>query len=261
MGVLGAIVGGSLGWMLGGPLGMILGGALGARMGTGQTAPAGPTGWAEDNGAPDAFTGTQQAQQVFVVSLIALAAKVAKADGLVTRDEVDVLDRFLRDELGLGTEDRRVAARIFNQARDSAVPASHFAAQIRRLFAPYPDRLRDLVALLLRIAHADGTFDPREEALIRSLAAELGLSEQDYRACLALFADTPAGPTAAYDILGVPPDADVDRIKAAYKRLVREYHPDVLQNKGLPDDFLEFAKQKLQRINAAYAEIRAARGF
>ncbi len=262
MGILGAIVGGTIGLTLGGPLGMLLGGVIGSRLGeSAGPPPHGPETWRDDRGATDAYTGTQQAQQAFAVALIALAARVAKADGVVTRDEVATLDRFLRDELGLGVEDRRVAARLFNQARDSRIPTSAFTDQLRRLYAPYPDRLRDLVTLLLRIAHADGRFDPREEALVRQIAAELGLTDADFAACLAAMGSAPPALAEAYALLGLEPDASIEQIKTAYKRLVREYHPDVIQNKGLPADFLEFAKQKLQRINEAYAEIRAARGF
>ena len=259
MGLLGALFGGTVGFVLGGPLGMIIGGALGSQAGARVAGPgAGVHGGGARMGSPGAFQNTQTA---FLVAVISLAAKVAKADGHVTPAEVKAFDAVLRDSLHMSAADRRMAARIFNEARDSDIPAARFARQARGILGPYPDRLRDLVTLLLKIAHADGRFDPAEERLIREIVNELGLSESDYRACLALFGTTAPSGGEAYEILGVAPDADVDEIKKAYRRIAREYHPDVLQSKGLPEDFMQFAKEKLQKVNDAYATLRRERGF
>jgi len=174
---------------------------------------------------------------------------------------VQAFDAFLRDSLRMSPADRRMAARVFNEARDNAVTAAQLARQARGILGPFPDRLRDLVTLLLQIAHADGHLHPAEETLIREIARDLGLSERAYQECLAFFG--PARPSAgsAYEILGVKPDATEAEIKKAYRQIAREYHPDVLQSKGLPEDFMQFAKEKLQKVNEAYDVIKRERGF
>ncbi len=259
MGLLGTLFGGTVGFMLGGPLGMIIGGAIGSQAGSDRMDPGAGT-----RGGRARLRGTgafQDTQATFLVTLISLAAKVAKADGRVTREEVQAFDAFLRDNLRMSAEERRMAARIFNEARDSNVGASQLARQARGILGPFPDRLRDLVSLLLQIAHADGRLHPAEETLIRQIARDLGLSDRDYQECRALFG--PAGPTpgSAYEILGVAPDATEAEIKKTYRQIAREYHPDVLQSKGLPADFMQFAKEKLQKVNEAYDVIKKERGF
>lgn len=207
--------------------------------------------------AEDLDRGT--AQSAFMVALIGLAARVAKADGRVSEQEIEAFDRFLRDEAGMPASERQLAARIFNRARDDTTPTSAYTAQIRALLGHRPDRLRDLVALLLRVGLADGRLEAGEERLIRQINAELGLSARDFENALALFKRDDIG--AAYAVLEVDRGATNEEIKKSYRRLAKEYHPDVLQSRGLPEDFLKFANEKLQAINAAYARVKQERGF
>jgi DnaJ like chaperone protein len=259
MGLLGTLFGGTVGFMLGGPLGMIIGGAIGSQAG-GNVMDSGAQGRGRARlGQTGAF---QDTQTTFLVTLISLAAKVAKADGRVTREEVQAFDVFLRDNLRMTPEDRRMAGRIFNEARDSDIPASQLARQARGILGPFPDRLRDLITLLLQIAHADGQLHPAEEKIVREIARDLGLTDRDYQECRALFGAS-SGPSTetAYEILGVPPSSTEAEVKKAYRTIAREYHPDVLQSKGLPEDFMQFATEKLQKVNEAYTVIKKERGF
>lgn len=225
----------------------------------------GPGGGAHGGAHAGAGAGTAEdldqgtAQSAFMVALIGLAARVAKADGRVSEQEIEAFDRFLRDEAGMPASERQLAARIFNRARDDATPTSAYTAQIRALLGHRPDRLRDLVTLLLRVGHADGRLEPGEERLIRQINAELGLSARDFENALALFKRDDIG--AAYAVLEVDRGATNEEIKKSYRRLAKEYHPDVLQSRGLPEDFLKFANEKLQAINAAYARVKQERGF
>lgn len=277
MGLLGTLVGGSLGFMMFGPLGAIVGGAIGANIGEGPGRPGygggRPGAGAYDprrGGAYDRRPGaspygeplrdTRQAQQAFLVAMISLAAKVAKADGRVTEQEVRSFDAFLRDRLGMGADDRRMAARLFNEARDSQVPAEEFARQVRALIGHEPDRLRDLISLLMSVAAADAGIDPAEDRLLRSIAREMGLSARDYEAASAMFYPR-RDPDAPYAVLGLTRDATDDEVKKAYRRLAREYHPDVVVNKGMGEDFRKFADEKMRAINAAYDAVKEARGL
>jgi DnaJ like chaperone protein len=194
-----------------------------------------------------------------MVALISLAAKVAKADGHVTKDEIAAFDNFLRHDLGMPASERKVAARIFNQARDSQVPATEFAHQLRSIMGGRRDRLRDLITLLLKIAWADGRLTRPEESFIRTIASDLGLSPREYEGCTALFRR--GNLSAAYAVLQVSPDASNEEIKKSYRRLAREYHPDKLAAKGLPEDLTKYANEKLQAINEAYDLIREQRNF
>ena len=152
MGLLGTLIGGGLGFMLGGPLGAIIGGALGSNVGDTNGGRRVHPG-ARVNGQRRGYSPLQ-AQQTFMIAMISLAAKVAKADGKVTKDEVRSFDHFLRNNLGMPADERRIAARIFNEARDSSVPASEFTRQIRDTLGRHPQRMRDLVSLLFGIAIA-----------------------------------------------------------------------------------------------------------
>ncbi|MFO7655235.1 MAG: TerB family tellurite resistance protein [Candidatus Krumholzibacteriia bacterium] len=200
-----------------------------------------------------------QAQSAFMVALISLAAKVAKADGRVSTAEVRSFDGFLKNDLRMGAEDRRIAARIFNEARDSEVPPREFALQIRSILGHQRDRMRDLVTLLLKIGHADGRINRQEDRLIRSIAADLGLGPRDLEECYALFqrGDLPA----AYALLGVESRATDAQVRSAYRRLAKEYHPDVIASKGLSEEFQDFAREKMLAVNAAYDQIKEARGL
>lgn len=266
MGLLGTIIGGSLGLLVGGPLGALIGGALGSNINI-KTERVHPGSRPHHGGDGHPGTGYPgggrphiQEQQTFLVGLISLAAKVAKADGQVTSDEVRTFDQFLKNNLRMDQEERQVAARIFNDARDSAVPAEEFARQIRQIIGYRRDRLRDLISLLLMIANADGVYHPAEERMIRSIAATLGLTAKDYEAAAAMFAPVNNLETS-YSILGVDRSATDAEVKHAYRQLAREYHPDRLASKGMSDDFKDFAEDKMKSINAAYDEVKKARGI
>lgn len=271
MGILGTLIGGGIGFMLGGPLGAVIGGAIGSNVGINEerrdpyTSGSGPFGTRSGRPGASAFGRSRgydarQGQQVFLVAMISLAAKVAKADGRVTAEEVQSFDRFLKDNLGMIAEDRKAAARIFNQAKDSPIPAEDFARQIRDLLGNQPDRLRDLISLLMNVAMADGRLDPAEERMIRSIATAMGLSARDFEESKAMFNPT-ANVETAYATLGVHSGMDDQEIKRAYRRLAKEYHPDVVANKGMGEDFQKFAAEKMRAVNNAYDSIREARGF
>ncbi len=263
MGLLGTLLGGTVGFMFGGPFGAIIGGTIGSNLGGGQAAP--PRSPYDRVGARNGFNSGAgynplQAQQAFMIALISLAAKVAKADGKITQDEIRSFDLFLQNNLRMGAEERKIAARIFNEARHSDIPVEDFARQIRQVMGSRRDQLRDLVTMLMMVAMADGQLHPEEERVIREVNRHLGLSPQDYDAAKATFNPT-ANIESAYTTLGVTSAASNSDVKAAYRRLAKEYHPDVVANKGMGADFLKFAEDKMQTVNAAYDQVKKDRGM
>jgi len=268
MGLLGTLIGGSIGFMMGGPLGAVIGGAIGSNIGEGGGTRVHPGarvnghsyGQGAGRGAGPFGRRPQEAQQAFMIAMISLAAKVAKADGSVNAAEIRSFDEFLKNQLGMAPDERRVAARIFNEARDSLIPAEEFARQIRQLLGHQPARLRDMVSLLMSIAMADGRFHAAEERLIRSIAREMGLSDRDYEEAAAMF-NPRATLDNSYSVLGVTRASTDQEVKRAYRQLAREYHPDVVANKGMGEDFQKFADEKMRAVNAAYDSVKEARGF
>lgn len=261
MGLLGTIIGGGLGLLLGGPFGAIIGGALGSNINIkAQKVHPGARSSYGANGSYKTGSSPLQDQQTFMLAMISLAAKVAKADGQVTQDEVKAFDDFLRNNLHMDQAERGVAARIFNEARDSNIPAEEFAGQIRRIMGTRQDRLRDLISLLMMIAMADGHFHPAEEKMIRSIASNLGLKESDFEAAAAMF-NPGRNLDASYAVLGVAKASTDSEVKKAYHKLAREYHPDVLASKGMGEEFKAFAEEKMKSVNGAYEEVKNARGM
>ena len=253
MGLLGAIIGGSIGFMFGGPLGAIFGGAIGSNF-------EGSNGRGRLPHPGSRPSSPLRTQQAFLVAVISLAAKVAKADGRVTPAEVASFNCFLQQNLRMSGPERQMAARIFNEARDSAIPAEEFARQIRGIMGHQTSQLRDLVSLLLSIGMADGKLTRPEEDLIRSIARELGLSERDFQEAKAMF-QPKASLDDAFAVLGLTSATEKSEIKKAYRRLAKEYHPDIVASKGMGEDFQEFAAQKMRAVNGAYDRIKEARGL
>ena len=245
-----------MGFVLGGPVGAILGGVMGSSVSRGREAAT------ARHVGPGSARSIQQQQMAFAMALTSLAAKVAKADGQVTGDEIRAFDGFLKSSLRMSSEDRAFAAEVFNRVRDSATPASEFAGQLRAVFRGQTDRLRDVVTILLGVAFADGKLHAAEEALLRSISADMGLSAADYQSCKATFmASAGLSDIDPYEVLGVPTQASDAEVREAHRRLVREYHPDVLESKGLPEDFKEFATEKMSAINDAWSRVREERSL
>jgi DnaJ like chaperone protein len=255
MGLFGSIFGGAVGFALGGPLGAMMGAMMGGRVSsaTSQTRHAGGH-------------SAQEMQAVFTVALVSLAAKVAKADGRVCEDEVRAFDDFLKNNMRLSKGERVNAARVFNLARDNTNEATEFAAQLKQLFRGDRNRLRDIITLLFMIALADGELHPQEEALISQIAQAMGLNKHDVENCEATYNATRRGGSStsisdAYKVLGVKENSSDAEVKSSHRKLVREYHPDVLASKGLPEDFLEYAQQKMVAINDAWDVIKEKRSM
>ncbi len=192
---------------------------------------------------------------LFTIAVIALGAKMAKADGQVTRNEVAAFRQVFH--IPPGEEEN--AARVFNLARQDVAGFEEYARRIGRMFPGKAQAitLRDLIEGLFHIALADGTYHPAEDVFLKRVAEIFGLSERDFRALRTRFvADAPPDP---WDVLGVEPGAGALEVRSAWRRLVRETHPDRMMARGVPEEAVRMAEKRLIAINRAYEDIREGR--
>jgi DnaJ like chaperone protein len=243
MSVWGKILGGAAGFALGGPIGALIGALAGHAVDKMSVAATGPD-------APDATR-----QIAFTIGVIVLGAKLAKADGKVTRDEVDAFKQVFH----IPTDEMKNVGRVFDQARKDARGFEPYAQQLARMFADNPAVLEELLHGLFHIARADGKVSDEEVAYLEQLAGIFGFDAQAWDRIRA--ANLAADKSDPFRILGVDRAADDKEIRAAHRKLVVENHPDRLVAQGLPQEFVEIANQKLATINAAYDEIKKLRGI
>lgn len=191
---------------------------------------------------------------VFTIAVIALGAKMAKADGVVTDDEIRVFERIFRVPPGEAANVRR----IFNLARQDTAGYEAYAQQIADVFRDNPAVLEDVLDGLFEIAKADGVLHPGEQAFLERVAEIFGFAPGEFRRIRA----THFGPDAGdpYAVLGVSHDASDTEIRRTYLMLVKENHPDRLVARGVPEEFVRLANDKLASINSAYERILQERG-
>lgn len=239
MSVWGKILGGAAGFALGGPLGALIGAVAGH--------------------AVDSMRRPRDEDQTksiaFTIAVIALGAKLAKADGVVTRDEVAAFKRVFR----IPQEEVQNVSRVFDQARKDASGFEPYAQQVARMFRGNPAVLEELLYCLAYVARADGQVHPHEHEFLTKVAEIFGLDRAAFERITALQAG--AGEADPYSVLGVPRDMTDDELKSAYRKLVRENHPDRLTAQGMPEEFVQVANERLAEINAAWDRIQAERGI
>ena len=187
----------------------------------------------------------------FTIAVIALSAKMAKADGRVTRDEVAAF----REVFQIPPEDEAGAARVFNLARQDVAGFEEYARRIRAMFGRQQGTLCDLMEGLFHIAMADGTYHPDEDAFLARVAELFGLPEQDFRRLKSRF--VPDAEPDPYEVLGVTPDTPLAEIRRAWRQMVRESHPDAMAARGVPPEAVKLSEKRLIDINRAWEEISA----
>ena len=237
MSIWGKIGGGAAGMLFGGPIGAAVGVLAGHFLIDRETSGDGDPGVA------------------FTIAIIALSAKMAKADGIVTPDEVAAF----RDIIKVPPSELKNVAFVFDQARQSVSGFDSYAKQLARLFKDNPRVLEDLLDGLFHIARADGLMHENEMIYLEEVARIFGFSEAEFAPIKARHSFQPEA--TPYLVLGVKPESSDEEIKAAYRRLVRENHPDAMMSRGVPEEFIHLANDKLAAINIAYETIEKARGL
>lgn len=269
---MGSLFGGAVGFALGGPLGAIAGAALGHGLS------GGISGLSGVSGGTRIATNKDRAQATYFISVFSMLAKMARADGVVTEDEIRITESFMANELALDADSQKAAVQIFRTAKDSPLRFDEFAWQFYHLFATDEELLLSMLDLLTRVAMADGVLAPGEKQILEEAATIFHL---DPHAAAHVFAQhgaaaagagrsraeeaprsaRPSPSRRAYDVLGVDAEVSNEDLKSRYRKLVTENHPDKIMAKGLPEEFVKFAEQRFREIQEAYETIKKERGL
>jgi len=233
MSVWGKVSGAAAGLFVGGPVGAVVGAVVGHFF-LDQESDPGVT---------------------FTIAVVALAGKMARADGVVSEQEFEIF----REAFGVPPEEDNNIHRIFNLARQDVAGFEYYAGQIAKLFVGNPAMLEDVLDGLFEIAKADGVLHPEEAKFLERVAEIFGFAPNEFRRIRAShFAPELTDP---YVILGLSYSVDDNELRQTYRRLVRENHPDSLMARGVPPEFIKLATDKLAAINTAYEKIQQERGL
>jgi len=189
----------------------------------------------------------------FTIAVIALAAKMAKADGQVKPGEIAAF----REVFTIPEGEEKNAARVFDLARKDVAGFETYARRIAAMFPPQDPVLVDLMEGLFHVAVADGDYHPDEETFLERVAEIFGIEPHCFRALRARFVGDAA--PDPYDVLGVAHDAPLDEVRAAWRAAVRDSHPDRMIARGVPPEAVKLAEARLRAVNEAWREISSAR--
>lgn len=239
MSIWGKLAGAAAGLAVGGPIGALIGGLAGH--------------FVVDRDSADGKDAENQV--AFTVGVIALGAKMAKADGVVTKDEVNAFKEVFKVPEG----EMANVARIFDMAKQDVAGYEAYAGQLAKMFADNRPLLQDVLDGLFHIAKADEIIHPNEEAFLESVAKTFGFSDSEFKHIRARH--VVSAHRDPYEVLGVKPDISDADLKSHYRKLVSENHPDKLIARGVPKEFIDLANNKVAAINEAYDEITKDRGL
>ncbi len=248
MGKYGKWIGGGLGWVMAGPIGAILGFVFGSMydsMQSGEYVLEGQTAEDTDYGRPHTRPGD------FSMSLLVLTAAMMKADNSVKRSELNYVKQFFIRQFG--PEQARQQLQVLRRILKQNIPVHDVAVQIRNNM-DYSSRLQ-LMHFLFGIAGADNQVVSQEIQMLKTISGAMGVHNHDFESLKAMFVKEKDG---AYKILEIQPGASLEQVKKAYRTMASKYHPDKVSHLG--QDIQKAAKEKFQKINAAYQEILKERG-
>jgi len=236
MSIWGKLAGAAAGLAVGGPLGALFGGIAGHYVVDREKEPS-----------------EVDKQLAFTIGVIALGAKMAKADGHVSKDEVHAFKEVFK----VPESEKENVARIFNFAKQDTAGFESYAKQLARLFEDDPEMLHNVLEGLFHIAEADQVLHPLERDYLKTVAQHFGISETEFQHILARHCTGER--ENPYQVLGVDPDISDKALQQQYRKLMVENHPDKLMARGLPQEMIDIANKKIAAINEAYDEIRRQR--
>lgn len=200
------------------------------------------------------FSGDPELRRrvAFSVAMIALSAKMAKADGVVTQDEIRAFQQIFE----IPREEARHVARLYDLAKQDVAGYEAYAERMASLCGSGKQNcamLEDILDGLFHIAKSDGVVHEREDMFLRRIAEIFRISEAHYETILARHVNL--GSADPYVVLGVEHGSPLEAVRKRYRRLVADNHPDKLIARGLPEEFIKIATSRIAAINAAYETI------
>ena len=236
MTIWGKIIGSATGFAFGGPIGALLGGAAGHALNKFKI----------KQKLPEELALKQIG---FTIGVIVLSAKMAKADGKVTKSEI----KAFKEKINVPDNEIKNVARLWDQAKKTTYGFEVYAKQISNLLGKNSSVLEELLNLLVIIAEADGKITNLEKIYLKEVGNIFGFSDQDFERICSSKLNSYIDP---YQTLGVSKDTPLEEIKNKWKKLAIKHHPDRLIAQGIPQDIIETNTYRLKEINNAWDLIR-----
>ena len=236
MAIWGSIIGGMLGFSIGGPFGMLLGSLIGGKMSRARSS--------------GGFRSFAQPQQIFALSLIVLSAKLSKADGQVSREELIAV----KDKLKIPESELDQVGKIFNKAKEESAGYEPYAKQIAEVYRGNMNVLEEVINTLFYIAEADGNISDNELIMIEDIARIFGLNQTQINGIKE--SRKSSDKLNPYIVLESKPDDSLEEIRKRYIKLSKEHHPDLLLSKGVPQEVIDESKAKMRAVNSAWDQIQ-----
>ena len=236
MAIWGSLIGGMIGFSLGGPFGMLLGSLIGGKMSRSRSG--------------GGFRSFAQPQQIFALSLIVLSAKLSKADGQVSREELIAV----KDKLKIPDSELDQVGKIFNKAKEESTGYEPYARQIAEVYKGNLNIMEEVINTLFYIAESDGNVSDKELEMIEDIARIFGLNDIQINGIKE--SRKSSDKLNPYIVLESKPDDSLETIRKRYLKLSKEHHPDLLMSKGVPQEVLDESKAKMRAVNSAWSQIQ-----
>jgi len=236
MAIWGSLIGGMIGLSLGGPFGMLLGSLIGGKISRAKSRAG--------------FGSFAQPQQIFALSLIVLSAKLSKADGQVSKEELIAV----KDKLRIPENELDQVGKIFNKAKEESAGYEPYAQQIAQIYRGNINVLEEVINILFYIAEADGNVSESELKMIEHIAQIFGLTETQFNSIKE--SRKSSDKLNPYIVLESNPDDTIEIIRKRYLKLSKEHHPDLLVSKGVPQEVIDESKAKMRAINSAWNQVQ-----
>jgi len=240
MSIWGSLIGGFVGFSFAGPIGALIGSIIGGKISS-----------AKKNKFKNSFG---HSQQVFAISLIILSAKLAKADGHVSKEELIAV----KQKLKIPDNEINQVGKIFNKAKEDSMGYEPYARQISQIYKGNRVVLDEVINIMFYIAEADGKVSDSELKMITNIAEIFGINRIEFEGIKESRKDSDK--LNPYIVLGCNPEDDFSTIRKKYLKLSKEHHPDLLMNKGVPEEVIEQSKKKMRSINSAFDQIERLKG-
>ena len=236
MAIWGSLIGGMIGLSLGGPFGMLLGSLIGGKISRAKSR--------------SGFGSFAQPQQIFALSLIVLSAKLSKADGQISKEELIAV----KDKLKIPENEIDQVGKIFDKAKEESSGYEPYAQQIAQIYKGNINVLEEVINILFYIAEADGNVSDAELKMIEHIAQLFGLTEMQFNSIKE--SRKSSDKLNPYIVLESHPDDTIEMIRKRYLKLSKEHHPDLLMSKGVPQEVIDESKAKMRAINSAWNQVQ-----